>query len=242
VTRTCSALVVLLITGLIGLCAATARADVIQTFSVGAADFQAWTVNNGGSLHMDLPSWTATGGNGGGYISAEIGHTGNRLYGLQPATTAAYGDITNMLLTADTLLQGEVNDPSGYQVRFYVGSRTGGMNYFVSSDVYSWSPNADTNWNRHQVALLAQNFVRWPNDDANNKTFAQVLSHPDDIGLVFTGRASEFGNNAELGFSSKHGATYSLDNFGVMKGAVPEPATMVLLAAGGIGLLIRRPK
>jgi len=238
-TRSAIGAVALLTAGIMGLWAGPARANVLQTFDQGPEDFQAWMVNNGGGLSMAAPVWHAAGGNDGGYTGAAVGTGNNRLYGFQPATADAYGDLTGLLLTADTWLQGVVNAPAGAKVRFYVGSYTGGNNYFVTNDLFSWDPNMDMNWIRHQVPLVVENFLRWPNCDAYDKTFEQVLAQVDDIGLIFAGPSDKFNSNAHLGFKSGHGATLNLDNFGAVN-LIPEPATLASMVLGGAILLMRR--
>ncbi len=222
-----------------------AQGGIIQAFDSGAEGFQVWTVNNGGGQSQLGPQWHATGGNGGGYISAAIGNMCDRLYDMQPSSAAGYGDLTGLVLTDDTMLDGLVTGPGAPMVRFYVGSWTGGSNYFVSRDAFSWNPNMDQSWVSHQVSLLSQNFVRWPNGDAQSRSFQQVIAHPDDIGLVFTGGCGQFGNNGCLGFSSAQGATFRLDNFGAVPASatgVPEPGAACLLCLGSLAMTARRKK
>lgn len=239
------------LTSLLVVCALAAAgspalASVVQTFDLGRENFQAWTVNDSGDSALLSPTWHASGGSGGGgYISSPINASSNRLYDLQPADARAFGDITGLVLTADTKLQGSIDAPAGAMVRFYVGSSAAGSYYFVSTDAFSWDPNADRAWTTHQVALIAQNFARWTNSDTGTMTFQQVLSQVDDIGIVFTSSLGSIGDNSSLGFSSRNGATFNLDNFGTVgsySSNVPEPTTLSLLAFGALLLRRRRDR
>jgi hypothetical protein len=147
---------------------------------------------------------------------------------LQPASTGLYGDLTGQTMTTDYKIDGTVTGPIGMKVRFYIGTYIGASNYFVTNDTFSWDPNFDTSWTTHQVALLAANFIAWPNQSANSMTFDQVVAAPEDIGLVF---ADGFTNNATLGFIGS--GMISVDNFGV----VPEPSSIIALV-GGLGSLL----
>jgi hypothetical protein len=204
----------------------------IETFSGGNAGWLATTVNDSGASTYPAATWNSSGGNSGGYISGTVDNDGTRLYGLSPADASQYQNLTGLTLTTDFKLDGIVTAPEGMKVRFYIGTWTGGYNYFVSSDAFAWNPNADTAWTTHQVALLAANFLAWPNQNAGTKTFAQIVAAPEDIGLVFADGVNTFASNSMLGFAGS--GTAMIDNFGT----VPEPVTMALLGLGG--LLLRR--
>lgn len=200
----------------------------VETFDNNNAGWLAVTVNNGGGKTYPYATWHAGGGNPGGYVSGTVTNLSDRLYGLPPASTALYGDLTGQTMTTDYKIDGTVTGPPNARVRFYVGTYTGGYNYFVTDDTYSWDPNLDTGWTTHQVALLAANFIQWPNLNAGTKTFAQIIAAPEDIGLVFS---EGFTNNATLGFTGS--GEIGVDNFGT----VPEPSSLIALF-GGFGSLL----
>ena len=223
-----------------------AQASFIEDFNNGLDNWEAPLVHDGGGMTYPAATYHATGGNGGGFISADVDNSSDRLYGFQPGDASPWGDLTGQTLTADfQILDGAVNGPSGPRVRFYVGSTAGGSNYFVSNDAFSWNPNADRSWTTHQVALLPVNFVAWPDAAAQSMTFEQVVASANDIGLVFANDTAHFDNNQYVGFSSHPGAVLALDNFGTLGGSdplnpnqggggssIPEPASLALLLAG----------
>jgi hypothetical protein len=210
-----------------------AHAALIQTFDFGNANWLNVTVDNIGNTPNTPSVWQSSGGNPGGHVTGLVdnGGDGTRLYGIQaPFGAMSFGDLTGQTLTVDYKIDGTVTGPAGAQVRFYLGHYDGQSRYWVSNNTFSWNPNADTNWTTHQVELLESNFILWPNQNAGDMTFAQVLANYNDIGLVF---ADGFTSNATLGFSSENGATIHVDNFG----AVPIPAAAWLLGTGIIGLV-----
>jgi hypothetical protein len=209
----------------------------LETFNLGSAGWQAPTVNNGGGVTLPNTLFNAAGGNGGGYISATLTLGPDRPFGLQPADAHLFQDLAGLTLTTDYKIDGQVTGPANAMVRFYVGTYTGGNNYFVSADAFSWNPNADQAWTTHTVALAASNFQVWPNQGSYNRTFDQVIAAPEDIGLVFCGN---FTTNSTLGVSGS--GTVMVDNFGATRaeGAIPEPASLAVLGLGAAGLLLQR--
>ena len=175
--------------------------------------------------------WNSPGGNPGGYISGALSsNSSDLLYGFEPTDLTPYGNLTGLTLTTDFQISGQVTGPSPANVRFYVGDYANGQNnYFVTTNAYSWDPNADTSWTTHTVALLAANFETWPNQNAGTLSFAQVIAAPQDIGLVFT---DDFTANSQLGFTGS--GAIGVDNFGTV---VPEPSSLALLFSAGLGML-----
>lgn len=218
--------------------AGAAEATYTETFDDSGAGWEATRINNNGSVIYPAATYHSSGGNTDGCISGSLGEWQPKLYRLDASfDTTPWGDMTGLALTTDFKIDGTVTGPASAMVRFYVGSYTGGNNYFVTNDSFSWNPNADASWTTHQVLLLASNFIRWPNEDASNKTFEQVTAATQDIGLIFTGEPDKFKNKPNLGFSGS-GNLY-LDNFGTVE-MVPEPATVVLFGLGGLVLFRRR--
>jgi hypothetical protein len=204
----------------------------VETFSSNNAGWEAARVNDDGSQTYPAATYNNAGGNPGGYISGSLSSDQPRLYTLDCSyQTSPWGNMTGETLTVDFKIDGTVTGPAGAMVRFYVGTYTGGYNYFVTNDTYSWNPNNDTSWTTHQVALLAANFEEWPNQAAHTMTFDQVIAAPQDMGLVFAGNLT---SNTTLGFTGS-GTTLMLDNFGTVS-TVPEPATIGLLGLGSLAL------
>jgi len=215
----------------------------MEQFNSNSAGWQAPTVNNSGGVTVPNAAFSLNGVYSGD-ISAPLSQGPDRLFGFQPADAHLFQGLTGLNLTVDYKIDGAVTGPSMPMVRFYVGTYSGGNNYFVSNDAFSWNPNADDDWVTHQVELLSANFIRWPNQDSNNRTFDQVITAPEDIGLVFSGN---FTSNSTLGFSGS--GTISIDNFGAVSSppvssfsmmATPEPATIALLVFGGAWVFARQ--
>lgn len=218
----------------LGLAGNVRATEYVETFDDGDAGWYATTINNKGGEKVSSVKWNKTGGNPNGYISGKLNRSSNRIYALTPENIGDYGDMTGLTLTTDYKIDGKVTRPDEAMVRFYVGSETDGSKYFVTKDAYSWNPNMDTSWATHQVDLIADNFLLWPNQTSGSLTFADVIANLDDIGLVFTGAASDFKQIKSLGFSGK--GTISIDNFGT----IPEPATLCMLGLGAVGLILRK--
>ncbi len=227
----------------------SANAAFIESFDEGINGWNFSTVKNNGQVKSYSPDWHAGGGNSGGYITAPIDTHGNRrLYGMEPSDVSVFGDLTGLQLTVDTMLQGLVEGPGDMSsVRFYVGTRSQGeYNYYVSNDAYSWNPNSDIEWTTHQVEMISDNFVLWPNQAARTKSFEEVIASVEDIGLVFTDSIGHFTSNRYLGFTGSHDASLAIDNFGATglinqnDGAmVPEPSAVVILLLGAVPLMAR---
>jgi len=216
----------------------------LEQFTSGSAGWQAPTVNDSGGV--TLPSAQALMDAGGsGCIGATLTAGPNRLFGFQPADAHLYQDLAGLRLTVDYMALGAVTGPAAPMVRFYIGTYSGGTNYFVSNDAFSWDPNAGSDWTTHTVDLVAANFLEWPNQASHSLTFDQVIAAPEDIGLVFSGN---FTSNSTLGFSGS--GTLLIDNFGAvprdsngdsngplaMSIGTPEPAALAFLAVGGVWL------
>jgi hypothetical protein len=217
-----------------------ANALFVETFDSGNAGWLAPTVNNGGGQTFPGAAWQSSGGVAdSGYISGIVGTAADRLYGLQaPFRTdqpsyPLFENLTGKTLTVDyKKVSGEVTGPTGMMVRFYIGMYTdGNLDYFVTSNAYSWNPNSAANWTTYQVLVNEANFIRWPNQ-ANSRTFADVAAHAQDIGLVF---ADGFTSNETLGFSGA--AVLGIDNFGTV---VPIPGAFWLFGSGLPVLMILR--
>ena len=201
----------------------------VETFSSDNAGWLAPRVTDGGIVTpYPEATYEASGGNPPGHISGALSADEPRLYTLEPDDVAPYGDMTGLTFTVDFYLDGTVTGPDPHLVRFYVGASTGNSDYFVTSNTYSWDPNADTILTTHWVALLEENFIEWPNRASHSRTFAQVVAAPEDVGLVF---ADNFTSNSTLGFTGT--GTIHIDNFGT----IPEPSSLVLLVTSGLASL-----
>lgn len=215
----------------------------IEHFATSNDGWTSSTINNGGAIHSSAATYGSITAGQQGYIQADFGSNGNRIFSFEPGTVSIFGSLSGTSLTVDYKISGTVTSPSTPMVRFYVGDFSNGKNdYFVSSDEYSWNPNTAAGWSTHSLHMLAANFIEWPNSAAHSRTFAQVISAPEDIGLIFTGASSAFGDNSTLGFKSSGGATISITNFGsvLATGNVPEPTSLVLCALSALLLLMKR--
>ncbi len=220
---------------LVGMVVSPAPAAYIETFDSSNAGWYYGTINNAGDVTTGVAAWQQTGGNG--YIVQGASEATNRLYGYQAKNAAIFGELSGMILTVDLQLTGSIAQYEGADpmVRFYIGSLIDETsNYFVSNDLVSWNPNRFTGWQSHKVTLSEENFLRWPNADTGDKTFAQVIATVTDIGLIFTHSSTTFNNFASLGFYGD-GAAVAIDNFGTV---VPLPTAILLLGAGLVRLAL----
>lgn len=206
---------------------------------------------------------TETGGNG--YV--DISSTGSqqpRAYNLgiyrEDATGSLLGDLTGKTVKADFKRLGDTfktvagtaptvrlvisdatSTTSGYQQATWYYSK-----YTV--DITSFLLNGLTsNWQGKEFAMTADNFFVWPNGKIAGmtgfKSFTDLISDQYNfIGFTILSTA-----NSGFGFSGKNlpdygaystgsSSTLAVDNLR----AIPEPATLAILALGG--LLIRRKK
>jgi hypothetical protein len=214
-----------------------AAADLyVETFETDPG-WHGVTIGDRAEVESTPPIWSATGGRPDGHIHVFVIDSSVRLYGLQPdpAGVGLYGDMTGLTLTIDYRIEGEITNPTDAMVRFYIGTYTGGYDYYISNDAFSWNPNEDTSWTTHQVPLTIENFVQWPYDIAGNKTFEEIVAAPEDIGIIFVG---DFTNLASFGLRSSDGAIVYFDNFGLVP--VPGAVVLGLIGLGVAGWKLRR--
>lgn len=213
----------------------------METFETGNPGWYTYYIDNMGYPWGEQSTFNATGGNPGGNISANVYNNMNkRLYSFD-INGALFGDLTGETLKVDYKITGTVTGPgSDGKVRFYIGSDS--SNYFVSTDAYSWDPNAGAGWMTYEISVTSSAFSPWPGQ-TGTKSFEEVAAHPAWIGLVFTD-----GGFNTLGLVSTGGAVIEIDNFGTPPppSAVPVPGAIWLLGSGLVGLVglkgrIRRP-
>jgi hypothetical protein len=211
--------------------ASTAHAN-IETFTSGADGWGTSLIDGTAySWAGPAPTYSPSGGNPGGYISAAAGNNVNsRLYSFD-APSAAFGTLTGQTLTVDLKMSGTVGTVAGASpatARFYIGYDSN--DYFVSTNAYSISLSGSGGWVTSTIPLASVNFMAWPGQTGTD-TFAYVAANPIYVGLVFTSADFSAANDATStqGLISAAGATVSLDNFGTVS---PTPAGALLLATG----------
>ena len=200
-----------LVVAAISISISSVSASYIETFDNGT---QNWNYGYGRNWELGTTNWESSGGNDGAYISGEV----DNLYAAWAYDTAVYGDMTDSILSVDTM----ITDVASGDAQLYVGR---GGTYYVSN---SWDISLDTSWTTHQIALDSAHFSHWAS--GNSASLAYVLSAPDDLGIFFGCDVSSGAGN------------FQIDNFGTIPstGAVPEPATLALLGIGGF--LLRKRK
>jgi hypothetical protein len=229
-------LVLLVLAILLAPAAANASVD---TFTSGADGWATYLTNStNGSYWSQAPTYSPTGGNPGGYISAGVGSVVNsELYSFQAPSTP-FGNLTGQTLTVDLKVSGTVGTVAGAgpaMAQFYIGYDSN--DYFISTNGYSISLNNSGGWATYTIPVISANFMAWPGQKGT-ASFAYVAANPVYVGLVFTSAdfsAANDGLNTQ-GLISANGATISVDNFGTPSPA-PLPAAIWLLGSGLVFLL-----
>lgn len=186
-------------------------AAVVSTFD---ADDEGWRITGDAQSGSALPTHHFTGGNPGGYISATDDVMGGVWYYKAPA--AFHGDYT-----------------AAYGTQLGFGLKQSSLdNQFDSVDVYlrgggleltyDTPNNPGTDWTSYSLALTEVGGWQLGGAAPTQAQVLQVLGNVTDLQI-----RGEFVTGSDIG---------SLDNVSM----VPEPATLTLLALGGLALIRRR--
>jgi len=105
------------------------------------------------------------------------------------ADASIYSDVYS---TANwqTLANGADGDDGHVYARWVISASCGGGTYdmFISTRAASIDLNAFSGWQNFNVAMVQNNFIRWPNAVCGGLSFAEVLQNYDSFGLyVFSG-------------------------------------------------------
>ena len=184
------------------------------TTSTFDTDDEGWTITGDAQGSSVVATYHATGGNPGGYISATDNVQGGVWYFKAPE--AFHGNFTagyNTNLTFD-LKQSSLNSQFD-SVDVYL--RGGGLEL-----TFDTPNNPGTEWTSYSLNLSETGGWLIGGAAPTQTQMLQVLGNVTDLQI-----RGEFVTGADIG---------SLDNVTM----VPEPATLALLAIGGVGLLKRR--
>jgi hypothetical protein len=203
--------VVVLLAILFGPLSGSARAGIVEsTFDAGD---EGWTITGDAQGASVIPDWHASGGNPGGYISADDDVRGGTWYYKAPAKfrgnhSSAYGDTLSYDLRQDP--------PTGQFNNVEIHLRGGGLSltYETSHPAVTWTP--------YSVDLTESGGWLIGGVAPNQAQMQQVLANITDLQI-----RGEFRSGADTG---------SMDNV-VM---TPEPATLIMLVLGGVGAITRR--